>query len=302
MRNWRGLAAIAMAVAMLVGCNRAPQTDLGSQVDKIVASSGNQVITRINISNDPADLLVAMRTPTGEVIFDANGPLDRSPSEIPLGATRPDALDYAQLEDQWAQLTAVCSSEAVLSVMVGASGAVFTEALCDDELLTSTIDGVEPGPASIDLMSAGGIEQLMTEAAALLPLRGVYMFSLPGPASPRGDLARVDGGLWALADGSECGTVYLRAGQPNDEYPTHGFDCTSGGALATEDDVQELFDPATIDGQQVVEAMADAVAASGFDESEIGLYFYYRLTYKGARVLISTVDGGRYIHVIDGIE
>lgn len=298
MRSLRSGAAIAAAVALLMGCSSAPKDDLASRVERIVADSGHRVITRVSILDEPSNVRVVLRTPAGERLFDATGELDREPGGIPVGGSRPDAIDYELLSSLWDELASSCSESPGLSMVITATGAMLTETSCDDRAVASTVDGRDLGPAAIDLLSVAGIEQLMAEADAVMPRRGIYMFSLPGPASARGDLARVDGQLWALADGSECGAVYLRPGVPDAERPWHGFNCTSGGRMQSDGDLQEAFAPSSIDAQRLHDEMAIALAASGFDASDIALYFYYQLSIMGEQLLLVTGDDRRYTHTI----
>lgn len=296
MHRVRSFAACLVALGLLAGCTTSsePKTELAGQVEKVVDAAGHQMITRLVIKQDPADLRVVFRTPTGETSYDPAGTALEQVGGVPLGATRPDAIDYGSLEEQFAEVAAQCPEEPWVTMIVSATGAIVSASHCADEVVSWNVDGRDIGPVEIDLLSVAGIEQLMAEADIFLPPGGIYYFSLPGPASVRGDVARVDGQLWVLGDFSECMTLYMRPGKADEVNPLPGFQCDTRELSST--DRPDLFLPSSLDVDRVQEALGQALAESGFEESEVVLYLYYQMTFLKQVWILSDADGQRFTY------
>ncbi|MGI5951450.1 MAG: hypothetical protein ACOX61_06350 [Brooklawnia sp.] len=280
------LSALALLV-QLVGCG-GPVTGLERQVDQVVTAAGHELITRMTISNDPAELQVVMRAPGGEVAHGPNGPVGTTPSQMPVGATRPDAIDYEGLEQLLAETSQECDA-AWLEFYVTPSGAMVTQGRC----------GQDYRAAGLDLLSEAGIAQLLAEAEVMLPNRASYMLSLPGPASPRGAVARVEGRLWALADGTPCQTVLWRNAVPDAGNPPWTLDCQGRGMQSVNGESQELFAPGTVDAARVQSGLEQARQASGYAESEVEFYLYHQLFVHGEQIVVLGVDGGQFSYNLD---
>ncbi len=283
----------AAAGALLCGCTAFGPAAHPTQraVESILDGAGQSVFTRLVLTPDAHDIQVAVRVDGAEIWWTQSGAGDRVVQPSVVGASRPDAIDFDALDAQLASVAQSCDLDPQLAVFVAATGALVADSTCDGRLTATSLRDGEPASADIDLASVEGIDRLLAEVSAALPNQRAYQISLPGPASPRGDTARAEGGPWVLADGTTCMVSYLRAGQDAATGQVRSFRCDGYGQQTVDYDAQQPFDPAALSAADIRSAMADGLAASGFDPQMVSYYGIYELLGTGTMLAIITSDG-----------
>lgn len=288
-------AAGFVAAILVTACTNQP-AGTAAEVARIVAAAGGGVASQLVL--EPAGgVQVQVRTPTGEQWWDTTGQLDQSPEGrlLPLGASRPDAFDYAALAEQLSAAETLCTEEPRVGVFVSVNGDTVAETSCgvgpNQQVLATTINGHDAGESNLDFLSEQGLTQFLQEAGAMVPSGIAYQVTLPGLASARGNTAKAEGGRWTLGDGTGCTVTYERAGRAPAGEPIRWFGCQGYGSQSFEGNSQDPFEPAALDAAAVFAAIKEVQRVSGFEPDEVAFYRIDKLLIGGGQVSIITADG-----------
>lgn len=289
----RALAGLG-AAALLAGCSLLPAGTQG-RVESLVDDAGGEVFTQLRLTPDPEQIAVQVRTPAGLAWWDANGATEapEGMADVPFGSTRPGAVDFAVLDDELAAHLDRCREQPRLEVFVAVTGSLVSDAVCGvgdmRAVMSTSIGGEAPSDPAIDFASEAGLTRFFAEAQAFLPGGKAYQLTFPGPALPDG-LAEAEGGLWVVADGSECMVRFARSGSAEVGEPIRQFGCDGRGPQNVDGANQEVFAPTQLDAQIVLEAIESGLASSGIDASEVERYAVHNLLYPGPEMVIITAD------------
>ncbi len=268
--------ALSCAALLVTGCSG--PAGMSQTVASIVKQSGGNVVTRVVVGAEAADIQVAVRVPGGEQWWTRDGLVGPVPAESkqPLGGTGPDAIDFEALSAQQAALAGQCSDTPRLEAYVAPTGALAAESVCgtagNREVLATTIDGVMLGPVAVDFLSTDGLAQLLVETAASLPGGFTYQITLPGPKSPRGYTAKAEGTQWVLPDGEICMVNFVRAGAPAPGEPARTFGCDGYGSQEGDLGAQDPIFPETLDAAKLLSAIDRLVEDNAVDPETVAFY------------------------------
>lgn len=287
----RALAGLG-ATALLAGCSVLPVGTQG-RVESLVKDAGGEVFTQLWLTPDPSQIVVQVRTPTGLAWWDVNG-VTTAPegmAETAFGSTRPSAVDFAALNDELAAHLDRCREQPRLEIHVAATGALVSDAVCGvgemRAVMSTSVAGEPPSDPAIDFASEEGLTRFFAEAEAFLPGGKAYQLTFPGAAlsEARGE---AEGGLWVLADGTECMVSFARSGDVPVGAELRLVGCDGRGPQSVDGTDQEEFRPTQLDAQIVWEAIDEGLAAQGVDAADVERYGIHNLLYPGPELVIIT--------------